>query len=275
MATAKAAKKPGTAVQKWDEELARQAQVAAGMEANAGGGQFFGTKAGILTWQDAPLPDNQMAVIILDHVLENVFYEGQYDPDNPQGPICFAFGRDDAKLTPHKVVWDAKNQQCGAAGLCKGCEKNEWASAETGRGKACKNSRRIAMIPAGHFRSGKFELIEEEEHYASAAVGYMRPPITSVAGFAGFVKQVAETLKRPPHGIVTKVKVMPHPKNVFQVVFEPVMEVPDELMGVIMKRNEETKAIIEFPYQPFEETEPAAKGSRAAKQPAKKAGRRY
>lgn len=277
MATAAKKKAPGTAIAKWDEELAKQAAIAAGMEANAGGGQFFGTKGGILTWQDAPMPDNQMAVIILDHVLENTYYEGKYDPNNPQAPICFAFGRDDSKLTPHKIVWDSKNQQCGASGLCKGCDMNEWGSAEKGRGKACKNSRRIAMIPAGSFKNGRFELIEDEDHYASATVGYMRLPVTSVTGFAGFVKQVAETLQRPPHGIITKVKAVPHPKNQFQVIFEPLQEVPDEFMGIIMQRNKETAAIIEFPYQPFEEQEaPPARGSRAAKQPAKKAGnRRY
>ena len=36
-----------TALVKWDEELAKQAEIAAGMEANTGGGQFFSTKGEI------------------------------------------------------------------------------------------------------------------------------------------------------------------------------------------------------------------------------------
>ena len=52
-----------TALVKWDEELAKQAEIAAGMEANTGGGQFFSTKGGILSWQDAPLPGSQTAVL--------------------------------------------------------------------------------------------------------------------------------------------------------------------------------------------------------------------
>lgn len=273
----KAAK--STALVKWDEELAKQAEVAAGMEANTGGGQFFSLKSGILSWQDAPLPNNQMAVVILDSVLENVFYEGKYDPDTPQGPVCFAFGREEKTLAPHQIVIDAGNQQCGTSGLCAGCEMNEWGSSDVGRGKACRNTRRLALIPAGTFnQAGKFELFDDEEHFASTAIGFMKLPVTSVKGYASFVKQVAGALKRPPFGIVTKVKVIPDPKSQFKVVFEPIMNLPDELMGAIMQRHEEAKSTIDFPYQPNDEEQapPPKRGSRAAQKPASKArGRKY
>lgn len=274
MATKKATASKTTALVKWDEELAKQAEVAAGMEANTGGGQFFSTKGGILSWQDAPLPNNQMAVVILDSVLENVFYEGRYDPDVPQGPICFAFGRDEKSMEPHKIVVEAGNHQHDQ---CAGCPMNEFGTAEVGKGKACRNTRRLGMIPAGTFNAaGKFELIEDEEHFASTAVGFMKLPVTSVKGYASFVKQVAGALRRPPFGIVTKVKVVPDPKSQFKVVFEPIMNLPDELMGAIMQRHEEVKSTIDFPYQPNDEEQapPPKRGSRAAQKPAAKRGAR-
>jgi len=265
-----------TALVKWDEELAKQAEVAAGMEANTGGGQFFSTKGGILSWQDAPLPGNQMAVVILDSVLENVFYEGRYDPDVPQGPTCFAFAREEKTMAPHTIVVEAGNAQHDQ---CAGCPMNEFGTAEVGKGKACRNTRRLGMIPAGTFNAaGKFELNEDLEHYENTAVGFMKLPVTSVKGYASFVKQVAGALRRPPFGIVTKVKVVPDPKSQFKVVFEPIMNLPDELMGAIMKRHEEVKSTIDFPYQPAEEeTAPAPKrGSRAAAKPvAKRGARKY
>lgn len=279
MATKKQPASKSTALVKWDEELAKQAEVAAGMEANTGGGQFFSLKSGILSWQDAPLPNNQMAVVILDSILENVFYEGKYDPDTPQGPTCFAFGREEKTLAPHTIVIEAGNAQCGASGLCDGCEMNEWGSSDVGRGKACRNTRRLAMIPAGTFnQAGKFELIDDEEHFASTAIGFMKLPVTSVKGYASFVKQVAGALRRPPFGIVTKVKVIPDPKSQFKVVFEPIMNLPDELMGAIMQRHEEAKSTIDFPYQPNDEEQapPPKRGSRTAQKPAAKArGRKY
>lgn len=257
--------KPGTAVAKWDEELARQAAIAKGMEDSTASGQFFSTKGGILQWNDAPLPGNQMAVVILDSILENVFYEGKYDPDNPQGPTCFAFARVENELQPHKIVVEANNHQHSH---CDGCPMNEWGSAETGRGKACRNTRRLGMIPAGTLdEAGKLKLFDDPDHFKSAAVGYMKLPVTSVKGYASFVKQIAGALKRPPFGIATRVKVIPDPKNQFRVVFEPIMNLPDELMEVILKRHEEVKSSIDFPYTPFEEEEAPAPRSRAAQQP--------
>lgn len=260
------ATKKTTALVKWDEQLAKEAEIAAGMEANAGGGQFFSLKGGQLCWQDAPLPGNQMAVVILDTILENVFYGTKYDPDNPQGPVCFAFGRDEKVLAPHAVVTEPQHP------TCEGCPMNEWASAETGRGKACRNTRRLGMIPAGMFdAAGKFLPISDPEHYASTAVGFMKLPVTSVKGYASFVKQVAGALHRPPHGIATRVRVVPDQKSQFKVVFEPLVSLNDDLMPAVMKRHAEVMTTIDFPYQPPEEAAaPMKRGSRAVTKPAGK-----
>jgi hypothetical protein len=268
---AKAKKTESKALVRWDEQLAKDADVAAAMEANAGGGQFFGTKSGVLTWQDAPMPDNQMAVIVLDHIFETVYYASEYDAKNPQAPDAFAFARREEDLEWHK---DSVAPYAGTP--CKGSDICEWNSADKGRGKAAKETRRLAMIPAGNFKNGKFTMITDEAHYLDTQVGFMRLPVTSVKGFAGFVKQVAGALRRPPHGIVTKVKIVPDPKNQFQVLFEPIENIPDELMGAIMKRREDVMAMIDFPYQPREEQqEKPARGTRApAKQPARGA-RKY
>lgn len=256
-----AKKSTGKALMRWDEELAKQAEVAAAMEANAGGGQFFSLKSGVLSWQDAPMPDNQMAVVILDHIFETVYYAGEYDASNPQAPDAFAFARREEDLEWHK---DSVAPYAGTP--CKGSDVCEWGSADKGRGKAAKETRRVAMIPAGEFKNGKFQLIDDEAHYLDTPVGFMRLPVTSVKGFAGFVKQIAGALRRPPHGIVTKVKVVADPKSQFRVLFEPIESIPDELMGAIMKRREEVMAMIDFPYQPREEEAAApARGKPAAR----------
>lgn len=238
------AKQQSKSLVKWEEQLAKDADIAANMEANAGGGQFFSLKGGILTWQDAPMPDNQMAVIILDHIFETAYYEGEYDANNPQGPVAFAFGRDEKTLT-----WHETSIPEFAGKLCHESEVCQWGSADKGKGKAAKETRRLGLIPAGNFKNGKFVMFEDEAHFEETTIGYMKLPITSVKGFAGFVKQVAGTLRRPPHGIVTKVKVIPDPKTQFRAIFEPIENVPDELMGVIMKRREECMTAIDFPYQ--------------------------
>lgn len=261
-----AAKKPGTAVVKWEEELAKQAQIAAKMEENTGSSNFFGLKSGILSYNGQPMANNEMAVVIVDHVLENVFYEGKYDPDTPQAPVCYAFGRDEKDMKPHAKVVEAHNDQHPT---CTGCPMNEWGTADTGRGKACRNVRRLAMIPAGNFdKNGKFEMIKDLEHYEKAVTAFMKLSLTSVKGYAAFVKQVAAALKRPPFGIFTKVKVTPDPDTQFKVTFEALSSVPDSLMPVIMARHEETAAMIDFPYtEAAEEAAPQKKGMTINKKP--------
>lgn len=273
---AAAAKATGTDIVKWDEELAKAAEAAASMEANTGGGQFFSLRGGILSWQDAPLPNNQMAVIILDSIFETVYYEGAYDPDSPQSPTAFAFGRDQKEMR-----WHENSDPEFAGELCSESEVCQWGSADKGRGKAARETRRLALIPAGTFnRDGKFEAFDDIDHFESTAIGFMKLPVTSVKGYANFVNQVAGALRRPPFGVVTKISVVPDPKSQFKVLFEPLMTVSDELMGAIMKRREEAVATIDFPYVPFEEEEKPAptKRSRAATKPATKSagrGRKY
>jgi len=261
------AKAKSTDLMKWDEELAKQAEIAAGMETGSVG-QFFSIRSGILSWQDSPMPNNQMAVIIVDAILENVFYEGKFDPDTPQSPTCFAFGRVEADMVPHKVVFDAGNQQCDT---CANCPMNEFGSADTGRGKACRNTRRLALIPAGTLdAAGQFTLIDDLDHFASTPIGFMKLPVTSVRGYAGYVKQVAGVLRRPPHGVITKIKVVPDSKTQFRILFEGVGPVPDDVMGAIMDRHVEAKSIIDFPYSPIDAEEEPKPRSRAAQKPAAK-----
>lgn len=256
------------AVTKWDEQLAQDAQIAAEMEANTGGGQFFSLRGGVLSWQDSPLPDNEMVVIILDSIFETVYYDEPYNADEPQSPTAFAFGREEKELR-----WHENSDPEFAGQLCSESEVCQWGSADTGKGKAARETRRLAMIVAGQFtRDDEVEIFEELDHFEKTTLGFMKLPVTSVGGYANFVKQIAGTLKRPPYGIITRVAVVPDAKTQFKVVFEALEPVDDELMPVIMQRREEAMEIIDFPYQVDDEEEaPAPRKKRAsAKRPARK-----
>lgn len=254
---ARRTKKTETAMTKYEEQLAAAAAAATETEASVASGQFFGLRGGQLTFDDAPMPNNEMAVVIADYVMENVYYEGEYNPDEPQGPVCFAFGRSDKELAPHPDAVAPQSETCAE------CEHNQWGSARTGRGKACRNTRRIAMIPAGELEGGDFEPYDNE-HFVDATQAFMKIPVTSVKGFSAFVKNIAGVLKRPPHGIFTKVSVVPDPKTQFKVQFTPLGEIPNDLLPTIFARNEEIAQTIDFPYTPPEvhEEEEAPKQQR-------------
>jgi len=242
------ARKRITAVQKWDEELAKYAVQAAAQEESTAIGSFFSLRGGQLSFADSPIPNNQMAVVIIDSIIENVFYPGQYNPEEPQGPMCFAFGRLEKELIPHESVTEAQSDDCVT------CPNNQWGSAQQGRGKACRNTRRLALLPAGTLAAnGALEEAYDLDHFKSAQVGFMKLPVTSVKGFANYVKTVSVTLKRPPFAIFTRISVVPDPKTQFRVIFEPLKEVPNTMLQVLIGRHEEVKQMIDFPYQPAEE----------------------
>jgi hypothetical protein len=242
MATASkkpAAKKPGTAVAKWDEALAARAQAAKKTEESVGTGSFLSTKGGILAYMGNPVPGNKLNVIILDAIMENQFYEGDYDPNNPQSPVCYAFGRDEDEIAPHEKV------EAPQADQCKGCPNNEWGSAEKGRGKACKNIRRLGMITEDMLDGGA-EAIEDAE------TAFMKLPVTSVKAWAGYVNQLAATNK-PPLAFVTEISVVPDANSQFKVQFKVIEEIDDgELLGALLHKADVVEELIAFPYQAIE-----------------------
>jgi len=266
---AKAPKKtPGTDIVDWEAQMAEQAKMAAEAEKLTGGGKFFSTRAGVLSFNETALPGNQMAVVILDSIYETLYYEGAFDPDNRQGPTAFALGRD-----PDELVWNEEYSDPEYAGqLCKDSDICQWGSAETGRGKAAKEQRRLAVIPAGSYQSlgkGKgydLELFDDEDLFAKADIAYLKVPVMSVKGFSRFVHSVAEEFKRPPHGVFARIWIEPDPKSQFRIEFEVLEEIPNELLPVIMKRHEQAKKEIDFPYVPFVAEE------EAPKTPARKTG---
>ena len=97
------------------------------------------------------LPDGQtspgpLEMIVLDFAWFMVHYPGVYNANNPQKPDCFATGRDQpnsGNLVAHETVKSPHGVTCRE----DDCPKNKWKSAPSGNGKACKNQRRLIVVP--------------------------------------------------------------------------------------------------------------------------------
>jgi hypothetical protein len=251
---AAAKKKPGTAVVAWDEALAARAAMAKKAEASVSTGSFISFKSGVMSYQGNPVPGNSLQIIVLSSIMENNFFEGSYDSNTPQSPVCYAFGHDEEEMAPHEAV---EEPQCET---CAGCPHNEWGSADKGNGKACKNVRRLAVITADTLDGGAETLHDAE-------VAYVKLPVTSVKGWAGFVNQLAATNK-PPLAFVAEMSVVPDAKTQFKVTFKAIEEIDDgELIGALLEKADLVDTQIAFPYQ---KVEVAAKPQRAAKPAAKR-----
>lgn len=277
------AKKPTTtAVANYDEELARLAGGATTLTDSGGGGRFFSTRAGVLQFDDVALPGNQMVGIIGAWCLENVFYEGAYDPDQRTPPTCFAFCKNpDEKdeMAPPEIV-DKEDVFERQSEQCDGCPHNEWGSAAQGRGKACSNRRRLAILNAGLYkpvgRGGGYELelYNDPEHYRTTEEAFLKLPVTSGKGFDAYVRDVAEQFKKPLFAVYTRIYLTPDPKSQFKVNFELIEPVENELIPVLLERYRKLHDGIDFPYTPFveEEAKTPARSASAGKKLTAKGG---
>jgi hypothetical protein len=238
--------KRSTGLVKWDAELAKYAEDASAAE-KLPGGSFISFRGGQISIAGQP-SKGPIQVVVLDSIFENACYEGDYDADNPQPPVCYGFARSEDDLKPHAEAADPKCESCA------GCEMNQWGSADKGKGKACKNVRRLAVVSANGLSADSVKKGE---------VFYIKLPVTSVKGWAMYVKSLAATTRRPPFAYVTEIECVPDPKSQFKVTFAPVEPVPDDVMGAVMERRKEIEEQIAFPYpKPGEKQEKAPKKSR-------------
>jgi len=262
-----AAKKPGTQVANYDDELAKLAGKSATLTDSGGGGRFFSTRAGVLQFDDAALPGNQMAVIIGAWCLENVYYAEAFDADNRTPPTCFAFCKNPEEkdeMAPHEAV-DKEDAFERQSDTCKPCPQNEWGSAERGRGKACSNRRRLACLPAGTYtsagRGGGFELslIDDPEHFRTCEEAFLKVPVMSGKGFDAYVRDIAEQFNKPLFAVYTRIYMTPDPKSQFKTNFELIEPVSDELIPALMERYRKLHESIDFPYVVFEAEDDVAR----------------
>ena len=263
---ARVQKEPQTkALANWDEELAKAAKAAQGTAAAAGGGaKRISIQGGVLQIDGNPVPGNTLAMVVADFVMENRYFTTEFDPDNPTSPDCYAFGRADEDnpdpvdtMSPHD---DAENKQCEA---CKGCRQNEWGSSDKGRGKACRNTYKLLVIPAGELdKNGDFTPPEEADELTGDMYSLSVPP-TSLKAWSGYVDTLAGRL-RPPWSSYTKLIVKGDAKNQVALSFQPMGDAPTKLLQVLHARNQEAMKAIETAYPKNSEREkPAPK--RAAK----------
>lgn len=260
------------ALARWDEELAKEAEVAAAKMAGVGtGGGFISTRGGVLSMDGAPVPGNQLAVVVAAFKHANMYYEDEFDPDNPAVPVCYAFGDDVKTMEPHDEASD--KQSAG----CKGCPQNEFGSAEKGRGKACKNTVRLGLLSAGDFGpsgEGKFKFDNDPDSYTQGEARFLNLPVTSVKTFAGFMKTLEKNYsilgaKRPlpPFAVVVKVKVVPDQKSQYLVTFTPIQMVTPEVGLAIKGRVAELEESLERPFQAPAEVQPKQKGKGKSARP--------
>jgi len=155
----------------------------------ASGGSKLSIRGGEFTYKGASLGET-MDVVILGYRFENAWYGGlPYDSENPSIPACFAIGDERSGLKPHEDAPEPQTEED-----CSVCEYSQWGSADNGRAKACKDTRRLVLMHASDLDAdaGDIELV------------MLSVPPKSTKNFDKYAKGVFKMIKRPLHGVVTQ-----------------------------------------------------------------------
>lgn len=160
-----------------------------------------------------------LELVVVDFVARNEFYENDYDKDSIVPPACFAIGSNPVKLVP------SANSPLKQADDCTSCPMNAFGS--KGKGKACSNTRLLAVLPPDADDSTPLWLLKVSP--------------TGGKAFDGFVRSVATTFQLPPIGVVVTVSFdenEDYPKLVFS---DPK---PNNNVGTHYGRQEEARALL-------------------------------
>jgi hypothetical protein len=233
----------------WAAKLAAEAKEVAAEERPSV--SKIGLRAGQITYGGNPVKGNVLPCIILAAGHRNVYYDKPFDPNNLQNPACFALSVKDDGLEAHPNVPNeavpgfAERQERS----CGNCPLNQWESdPKGGKGKACKETRRLVIVPA--------DAADDAESCKKAEMAIIDVPVTSGKNYSNFVNGLAASASVPPWVCITNVSTSPNAKTQFQVNFTPVEVVQDEdVLTILEARKAEAERLVLTPYDEPSSTE--------------------
>lgn len=239
-------------VANYDEMLAAMAKKAKAVEKPST--STIACKSGILTYNGDPVGDsNALDVIIIASTHANLFYTQKYDPDNPVNPDCYAYGDDEDDMVPAAKAAHPQAERCSE------CKWNQWGSDPAGgRGKACKNSRVLGLVPAG----------TTVEDLPTAEIATFKLPVTSVKNWGQYVNKLDTLFQRPPLGLITTISIKRDLKTQFKVLFQNGPLVDNTMIMPLIKKADVVLEVLRKDYDAnpeLTEEEQEAAAEKAAK----------
>ena len=200
-------------------------------------GSAIRVSPGFFTLPDGTKTPGPLELVIVDFASKNLFYTGAYDPKNIVPPACFAIGTDIKSMAPSKNAPEPQATECSI------CPNNAFGS--SGDGKACKNSRVMAVLPP--------------DADADTPLWTLATSPTANKSFDGFVAGVARVFEMPPVGVIVTVSLDPNTTYAKLVFSDPK---PNPNLEVCFARQAEATQMLTV--------EPDVSGY--VKAPARKAG---
>jgi hypothetical protein len=208
--------------------------------------------------------------VIVDFIRANAWYDEAFHEDEIALPACLALSVDGEDMAPLEHAPRKQNP------TCDGCEHNAWGSADVGRGKACAEQYKLAVMA-----------LAPGETYANCEMALVTCPPTSKKNFGAYVRAIEDSTGRPPLAFLTEFSFdddYDHPVLTFEVA-KPYKDAKT-LQAILSRTNEAREMLMAAPDFSGNESEKASKGKKktkkkvavkkkvAKKKTAKKAGKK-
>lgn len=187
---AKASKATGTAVLDIKAELKKRAEGIKDRIQAPSGDSIRVTqdkKFKLPNGQEGPGP---LALVILDFICVNTFFDRPYKEGDILPPACMALGQNPKTLVPEAV------SPVKQADSCAECPNNVFGS--DGAGKACKNLRLLAVV--------------EDNDNPDSPIYLLKVSPTAIKAFDGYVATIQTQFDSLPVSVVTDVYFDPNLK---------------------------------------------------------------
>jgi len=151
-------------------------------------GQSIGIKGKKFKFKDDVI-GRVASFVIVDFVRQNSFYDEAFHEDDIRPPACQALSVDGENMVPLEHAPRKQNE------TCDGCPQNAWGSADVGRGKACGEQYKLAVLAVDTSRN---------ETYANCDMATLTVPPTSKKNFGKYVKALEDQTGKPPLAFLTE-----------------------------------------------------------------------
>ena len=254
---AKAKGKAVLSLKDLDKQMLADASDASARTAQSGG-NTIGIRNSKFSYKNEPL-GKVFECVVVDYVHANAWYDTPFDPENPAPAACVAISVDGDDMEPVKGSPKPQNS------TCDGCEKNAWGSADVGRGKACGEQYKLAVVAVG-----------PGEDYSTCDMAVLTLPPTSRQNWTKYVKDIGDKLQRPPYGILTEFSFTDGDWPVLVPDYVKKVGSAKDLNDILERRNEAREMLTTPPdFSGFvKPTRKKASKKKASKKTAKKASKK-
>ena len=188
-------------------------------------GNRISLKGRVFTMPDGSVHAGPIAAVILDFRSHNQYWAAPYDPNHLEDPICWAVSRTYEDLAPSP---DAPERQ---AERCNNCPKNVFGSAPNGKARACRNSRRLAIVPPD-------ATLDTEPMILSASP-------TAISAFESYVIGLAASEGKMPVEVVTLIAFKPDAEYPTLVFGKP-KPLTDKQLAVMMALRAKSQHMLDL-----------------------------